>query len=145
MKGLAKGVDPLAAVNEIDRIKEEYGEVTPEVIVRESENPESILHPIFEWDNEKAGYNYRLQQARGLINNIAVTVISDGEPKEVDVFEVVSVKGGYKSFDAFTPEDIDYVKKSAIGQLNYWKNKLSVYREFEKAVKHIALAVESIV
>ena len=63
----------------------------------------------------------------------------------VDVFEVVSVKGSYKSFDAFTPEDIDYVKKSAIGQLNYWKNKLSVYREFEKSVKYITLAVESIV
>jgi hypothetical protein len=46
------------------------------------ENPKSELHSQFEWDDAKAGYRYRLQQARQLILRIQVEVVdNDGAPK----------------------------------------------------------------
>jgi hypothetical protein len=99
------------------------------------------LHPIFEWDDNKAAYNYRLQQARNLLNNIQMTVISDGEPKELSVFEVTSVSDGYKSIDTFTPDDIEYIKKNITKELTYLKSKLSLYKEFDKAKAYIVKAI----
>ena len=81
--------------------------LTPEVVVRAAENSESVLHKLFEWDDNKAAYNWRLQQARTILNNIEVTIITDGEPREIAVFEVTTRSEGYKSVDTFTNEDVD--------------------------------------
>jgi hypothetical protein len=142
MKGLAKGVDPSLAAEELNRLQNLYGQITPELIVREAEKKKSVLHNIFEWDDAKAGYNYRLQQARILLNNIQVTVITDGESKELSVYEVTTFKDGYKAIDTFTPEDIEYVKAGIVTQLNTLKNKLKLYKEFDKVLYYINQAIE---
>lgn len=144
MKGLAKGVDPSLAANELRRIQNVYGRITPEIIVNESEDPQSLLHPIFEWDNKKAAFNYRLQQARVLLNNIKIAVITDGESKEISVFEVTSLQEGYKSIDTFSPDDIDYIKSMISQQLTYLKDKLKTYKEFDKVRFYIEQAIEVI-
>jgi hypothetical protein len=144
LKGLAKKVDPSVAANELQRLQTIYGVITPEIIVNESKNPESVLHPIFEWDNNKAAFNYRLQQARILLNNIQITIISDGESKEISVFEVTSIKDGYKSIDTFSTDDIEYVKRGILQQLNYLKGKLKLYKEFDKVLLHINHAIDVI-
>jgi hypothetical protein len=144
IKGLAKKVDPSIAANELHRLQNVYGVITPEIIVNESKNPKSVLHPIFEWDDNKAAFNYRLQQARILLNNIQITVTSDGESKEISVFEVTSFKDGYKSIDTFSPDDIEYVKSGILQQLNYLKVKLKLYKEFNKVLYHINKAIEVI-
>jgi hypothetical protein len=144
MKGLSKKVDPSIAANELHRLQNVYGVITPEIIVNESKNPKSVLHPIFEWDDNKAAFNYRLQQARILLNNIQITVTSDGESKEISVFEVTSFKDGYKSIDTFSPDDIEYVKSGILQQLNYLKVKLKLYKEFNKVLYHINKAIEVI-
>jgi hypothetical protein len=117
MKGLAKGVDPSVAADELQRLQKKHGELTPEVIVKEAFNKRSPLHPIFEWDNDKAAYNYRLQQARVLLNNIEVKIISDNEPRSVSVYEVTSANEGYKRIDTFTPDDINYIRNNTKQQL----------------------------
>lgn len=43
------------------------GGLTPTRVLRIAKKPESILHPLFEWDDSKAGHEYRLGQARRLI------------------------------------------------------------------------------
>jgi hypothetical protein len=144
MKGLAYGVDPSVAAMELLRLQTVYGVITPDKIVKEASNKNSLLHPIFEWDDSKAGHNYRLQQARTLLNNIEVTIISDGEPVKISNYEVTSIKDGYKSIDSFTPADFDYVKNSILRELSYLKGKLKTYKEFEKASFHIQAAIESI-
>jgi hypothetical protein len=141
MKGLSKGVDPSAAAEELQRITNIYGKITPEIIVNESKDPESILYPIFEWDDDKAAYNYRLQQARILLNNIQVNVITDGESRNISVYEVTSFKEGYKSIDSFTHDDIEYVKAGIVSELNYLKGKLKLYKEFEKVLVYIEQAI----
>lgn len=144
IKGLAKGVNPELAAKELQRITDIYGKITPEIIVNESKPPESILHPIFEWDNKKAAYNYRLQQARVLLNNIQVNIISDGEKRNISVYEVTSYKDGYKSIDTFSPDDIEYVKSGIISELNYLKNKLKLYKEFDKVLVCIEQALDAL-
>jgi len=144
LKWLAKGVDPLEAVNELRRLQELYAQLTPEIIVDESEDPDSVLHPIFEWNNDKAAYNYRIQQARILLNNVKLSVITDGESREVSVYEVTSLRDGYKNIETFSNKDIEFVKGNIIYSLNVLKKKLKLYREFDKVLEYINKAIEVI-
>jgi hypothetical protein len=87
--------------------------------------------------------SYRLQQARVLLNNIQLTVISDGEPRKISVFEVTSVKEGYKSIDTFTPDDVTFVKNNILRDMRSLRIKLSVYREFKVAESLVQQAIDA--
>ena len=142
LAGLGKGVDVALVVEELTRLQEVNRILTPEVVVRAAENSESVLHKLFEWDENKAAYNWRLQQARTILNNIEVTIITDGEPREIAVFEVTTRSEGYKSVDTFTNEDVDFVRASILRQLNTMKSKLKTYKEFDKVLFFIDKAIE---
>ena len=142
LEGLGKGVDVALVVEELTRLQEVNRILTPEVVVRAAEDNNSILHKLFEWDDNKAAYNWRLQQARTILNNIEVTIITDGEPREIAVFEVTTRSEGYKSVDTFTNEDVDFVRASILRQLNTMKRKLKTYKEFEKVLFYIDKAIE---
>ena len=62
LAGLGKGVDVALVVEELTRLQEVNRILTPEVVVRAAEDNNSILHKLFEWDDNKAAYNWRLQQ-----------------------------------------------------------------------------------
>ena len=142
LAGLGKGVDVALVVEELTRLQKVNRILTPEVVVREAEDNNSILHKLFEWDDNKAAYNWRLQQARTILNNIEVTIITDGEPREIAVFEVTTRSEGYKSVDTFTNEDVDFVRASILRQLNTMKSKLKTYKEFDKVLFFIDKAIE---
>jgi hypothetical protein len=58
----------------IDEIAAKHGGVLrPEDVVREATSPKSILHGCFEWDDKKAGHQFRLDQARQLIASVKYT------------------------------------------------------------------------
>ena len=142
LEGLGKGVDVALVVEELTRLQKVNRILTPEVVVRAAEDNNSILHKLFEWDDNKAAYNWRLQQARTILNNIEVTIITDGEPREIAVFEVTTRSEGYKSVDTFTNEDVDFVRASILRQLNTMKSKLKTYKEFDKVLFYIDKAIE---
>jgi len=142
LEGLGKGVDVALVVEELTRLQKVNRILTPEVVVRAAEDNNSILHKLFEWDDNKAAYNWRLQQARTILNNIEVTIITDGEPREIAVFEVTTRSEGYKSVDAFTNEDIDFIRANTLRQLNTMKHKLKTYKEFDKVLFFIDKAIE---
>lgn len=144
MKGLAKGIKPEDAANELSRIQNVYGKITPEVIVREASDKSSPLHSYFEWDDEKAGHRWRVQQARILLNNIQVKVVSDGEERQISVFEVTSTSEGYKSIDTFTREDVEYVKTDIRSRLKALNEKMKSYNQFDRVREHITAAIEAI-
>lgn len=62
---------------EINRIYQEHNGITPSLLVEEAKDPNSILHHLFEWDDEKAGHAYRLDQARQIITSVKVNIISE--------------------------------------------------------------------
>ena len=144
MKGLAKGIKPEDAANELSRIQNVYGKITPEVIVREASDKSSPLHSYFEWDDEKAGHRWRVQQARILLNNIQVKVVSDGEERQISVFEVTSSSEGYKSIDTFTREDVEYVKADIRSRLKALNEKMKSYNHFDRVREHVTAAIEAI-
>lgn len=144
LKGLAKGVDPSVAAEELQRLQNIHGTLSAELIVAEAKKKESVLHDMFEWDDNKAAFNYRLQQARTILNNIRINVITDGETREISVYEVVTFKDGYKSIDTFTPDNIEYIKSNIVQQLEYLKNKMKLYEEFDDVIALINQAIEII-
>ena len=55
-------------------IKQKHGEVTPDVVVREAKRATHPWHSRFTWDDEKAGHQWRLSEARHIISSITVEV-----------------------------------------------------------------------
>lgn len=143
---LAKGIDPTAAIQEIERIENLYGSLTPENVLDASRDESALLHCLFQWDDSKAAHQFRLQQARNIINNIEVKVISDGQERNIPVFEVVNLGEGrvYKSIQTMDKDDIAYVKESVKREINYLKNKLSTYNSFEVTIKKLNDAIETL-
>lgn len=146
IKSMAKGIDPDLAIKEIERIENVYGGITPETVLEASREPDAVLYSLFQWDNDKAANQYRLQQARTLINNIEIAIISDGEAKSIPVFEIVNIGEGrvYKSITIMNPAEIDSVKASVKREITHLKNKLSIFNSFENVIKHLDKAIEEI-
>lgn len=53
------------------------GRLTPDAVVEAASEPDSPLHPCFEWDDTEAAARYRLDQARTLIRSVRVVVRTD--------------------------------------------------------------------
>jgi len=80
--------------------KKHKGLLRPEDVVSFAENPKTALHEQFEWDDQKAGHEYRLWQARKLI----VKVVYKESPIDTPTQVYVSLRkdrkiksGGYRN------------------------------------------------
>jgi hypothetical protein len=147
MQSLFKGIHPADAYREIERIKEKHGELTAKVLLSESANPECVFHKYFNWNNADAAEKFRLGQARDLLRNLQVHVISDGQPKQLRVYEVVSVKDGsgvFKNIETFSADDVDYVAQSVVKAITMYRDKLSNYEQFSTVVQHLNDAIEEL-
>lgn len=132
-------------ISELESIQESFGEVSPETLIESSKNKKSILHVFFQWDNEKAAHLWRLRQARDLLTRIQVTIIKDGEPRTMQVYETIERKffegtSKYKKFDAPSGDSIDFIKKRAINDLVRVKTKLYAHN-IEDPIKYILMAI----
>lgn len=69
----------LAVMKRLQQISGDTGSLTPEAVVDDARDPESVLHPCFEWDDTKAAHQHRLNQARGLIRIRMTTTVDEVE------------------------------------------------------------------
>lgn len=76
---------------ELTRIHDKHGELQPSLVVRESRPKSACLHKVFEWNDQTAAEEYRIQQARQIIN--IVTVVHEDMPasKPLQAFINVTV------------------------------------------------------
>jgi hypothetical protein len=144
MKGLARGVDPNTAEDELKRIRGKYGYLTADVIVKESESKKAILHNCFIWNNSEAAARYRIHQARILLNNIQVNVITDGEISKIEVYEIVSRKEGYRHIETFDFNDVQQIRLRVAREIEALQKKLSNYSEFARVVNYLNSAVDEL-
>ena len=144
IKGYSKKIDPEVAADELQRINDVYGKLTAEIVVNESQKPNSPLHGYFEWDNDKAANQWRIQQARVLINNIEVVTLSDGEPKSYPAYEIVTKEEGYRHIETLTIDELKIVRESALRDLKSVQKKLSTYDKFMTASNHIQYAISEL-
>jgi hypothetical protein len=62
-------------LKELEHIRKQgKGILYPDAVVEFATNEETALHPKFEWDNNIAGHEYRLWQARHLIKIVVITL-----------------------------------------------------------------------
>lgn len=81
------GVKPEDAAAEFEAIKRKHGSLKPEFVVRRAKSKRSPLHRCFDWDNRQAAEQWRLHQARTLIQSLTIRVLVD--PKSEREFEAV--------------------------------------------------------
>ena len=74
------------------------GRVTPEMVVEEAKLKSSVFHNYFEWNNTEAAEQYRLQQARSLINHIVEVVVIEGKQSKQRSFFSINNGGGNKAY-----------------------------------------------
>lgn len=73
-------VKPEDAYTELRQIHARDHAVKPEAVVAAASDPDSPLHPAFEWDDTEAAKSYREEQARHLMRSLVVTYRKqDGE------------------------------------------------------------------
>jgi len=146
MESLAKGIPAEQAEKEFERIQKEYGELTSETLLKAATPKKALFHILFEWDDSKAAEQYRMQQARTIINNIEIIVISDGKERNIGAYEIVKSNKGreYKRIDTMTFSEIEYVKDSTLAALKQISAKLKIYRDFDKVVTNVDAAIETL-
>lgn len=116
-----------------DEILKKKGYVTPQDMVEVSKPSNALLHPYFEWDNEVAGHEYRLWQAREMVRDLKC----EFEGKQIHYCQNVVVKISGKSQRAYVTTVETLSKKElreqvlayALRQLNYWVNQHKIYNE----------------
>lgn len=143
ISGLAKGLNANVVAKEFERITAVYGVLTAETVLSEAEKRKSPLHAAFEWDDTVAARKWRLEQARKLINNVHIKIISSGEETTIGAYEIVNVGDarGFKNISLLTEEESEEVRDNCKRDLTYIKIKLSMFNAFQKATQHIDNAV----
>lgn len=86
---MIEGVKAHQVAEELDRIAEKRGAITPPLVVEESRPKKALLHAYFEWDDSAAAVEYRLHQARQIVS--CVQVVRDDKPNDEPVAAYVSV------------------------------------------------------
>lgn len=127
--------------DELERIYETNGVLTPEAVVDDARPDDAPLHSHFEWDDALAGEQYRLVQARHLIRTVTVEAPSSAlrVPQQVRMFHNVSgdEPGQYVSLRALTqaPALADEVLAQAEREWRALKAKYSALRGFLQMVE----------
>ena len=75
---------------EIENVKKKKGYIKPEFLVSVASVRTHPLHEFFEWDDNKASKEYRLHQARHLINHIVEIIVVNKRKTEVRSFHSVT-------------------------------------------------------
>jgi len=73
-------------IDEVKEVQRKYG-LTADSLLKKASKKSSSLYEFFDWDDSSAGEKWRLQQARGIINEIKIIV----EDKELYAFENVNI------------------------------------------------------
>lgn len=106
-EGFRTSVKPDIAAQEIKRIEQERGPVTPAVLIEGARSDKSPLHKMFEWDDKKAAHEHRLYTARKIIMSLRVVVKQGDQPEPMMV--------SLRTDDAETERDRAYVTLASIG------------------------------
>lgn len=124
-------------------LEKEYGICHPGLLVNDARSEESPLHPMFEWDDSIAAENYRIDQARGVLQAIRVQLTPGETPVPAFVHVKINNEPGYAGIvRAMSDEEMkaqvlaDALRQLASLQLRYdTLSELQPVWEALKAVK----------
>jgi hypothetical protein len=138
---------------ELSRLYQANEKLTPELVVEAAKPKASPLHDRFEWDNKKAGHEFRLIQARTLLR-VTVLNIGDKEQRLVHVppvrreNEEASREGEYVIVDVLKDSEDQYRRAlaEAMSNLDSAQRRVSELRDMkpEESDGRFAVALRSI-
>ena len=138
-------VDAQVAGEHLERLREANGGLSARLVLDDAKAQESPIHEEFEWDNERAGEEYRLWQARHLMNSMVVVVSGDGEvEKTTRAFVVVTQndQDRYESIHVVMDDPVmrQQVLTRALRELESWEKKYKELEEFAGVFKAVEKA-----
>lgn len=134
---------------ELKKIAERHGGILqPDDIVKAAEPKNSALHNSFEWDDTKAGYKYRLWQARQLLKVYVNMETSAGDKKTCMFVSLKSDRqenGGYRLItDILDDKELKkQLLQDAYEDMQIFMKKYAVLKELVgviKAMKKVSVA-----
>ena len=136
-------LDAQKAGRELSRIEKSTGMVTPEAVLERATVKGSALHDHFEWDDSKAGHQYRLQQAGELIRSITVETSRSNILPSQPVRAFVNVEeAGSRHYTSTaramgSKELRDQVLAKAWRDLEAWRQRYAELTEFARIFQEI--------
>ena len=133
--------------SELETIRQRHGGVLkPSDVVHFARNPKTELHKQFSWDNDVAGHQYRLWQARQLIR-VTVGIIPGTEIKSRIFVSMMADRseedGGYRAMadvlgDA---EQRGLMLEEALAELDVFRRKYARLKELASVFEAIDVIV----
>lgn len=114
---------------ELRRIQKKHGALTPPVIVEESRPENAVLHHRFTWDDNEAAHQYRLWQARQIVQ--VVTFLHPQMDTPVRSFQSVTM-------EAKDEEDQTYSTRIYVDTKEAFKNPALRAQILERAHREAA-------
>lgn len=120
--------------------------ITPSAVLKEvQKKPHHVLYNYLEWDDKKAGKQYRLQQVRNIVNHVEVKIIDNGESEPLRAFysivddEEDSLDIGRRCYVSAETAFSDVDKKRQVisrakAELKNWRDRYKIYRELSDVV-----------
>lgn len=130
-------------IKELDRIADLDADnlIEPETVVEFAKDISSPLHRHFLWDDSEAAHQYRLVQARSLINRIKIIKVDNGGPRYVNVIirraDENERRGYVQTKRAVADESLyDQIVKEAINQIRAYRIRLSAFERAREGRTH---------
>jgi hypothetical protein len=124
-------------------IEANNGQLTAAHVVDDARNPESILHPSFEWNDSVAAEMHRAETARKLMRSIVVVSVGD-HVIDAEVRGFVAVKdednATYYTSTVYAiqqPDLREQILEKAWRDLESWRNKYEHLKEFSNVINAI--------
>lgn len=127
---------------ELERIEKEAGEVSPRLLVGHAKPVSSPLHSFFEWDDRIAAEEYRVEQARSLIQAVVVKAFDGAETRNpIRAFVNVGTQDGRGYFGIATvmsdEEKREQLIMQARAEIEQWRDRYRAIVEFSKVFEAI--------
>jgi hypothetical protein len=116
------------------------GQVTPKDILEDARSNKSPLHDAFEWSDDKAAEQFRMQQARHILQSIIIEVkIKHGKPATPMRAFVNVTKRGESTYVGLQTAMSDKELRAQVidrawSELVSWRDRYQEYQELAKMV-----------
>lgn len=101
-----RGVSAQDVGNRLEELCEEFGGVTPKILLDDSRPTTAVCHPLYEWDDAKAAEKYRERQSGDIIRNLVVIEVVSGEGTKTEPILIpIEEKKAPRAFSSVIDED----------------------------------------
>jgi len=141
--GVRFNANPEKVYQEVEIIRKEINSKTqPEDLIEYAKDPNTELHKCFEWDNTKAAFAHRKQQARMVLNGLYITKvkIKDITIEDVKVSECIIKPIEENKVEKYYNPPIESLSREDEAEILIKQVLNDLYPLLEKLKKYILIA-----